>query len=124
MEDRLRKSLETMAFWNTLLGYFMLIGGIISAISGLVPLVFPAILGGLSAYLGYCLLQSGKQAKRLLQESNNEEGLLIMVESLARYFKLQGIYMFISLVFVFLVVGLVIVFGIGMGDTGTFTFAP
>lgn len=115
MDHRLRKALESLAFWNTILGWIMVAGGIISAISGLVPFVFPALLGAFSAYLGYCLIKSGREAKDLLQKGD-ENDLLLMVESLARYFKLQGIYLIACLIVVVLFVSVLFMIGFSLSE--------
>lgn len=102
MDYQLQKNIKTIAHWSKFLGYLMMIAGVIQAIAGLVPMVLPALLGIISFVLGKYMVNAGKKAEEFLN-SYSEKSMAEMIEYLAKYFKLQGIYSLVALGFVVLV---------------------
>lgn len=97
LNDKLTHSLKSIAFWCKLLGYVTIVIGVVSTIAGLIPFVIPAVFGLITVFLGVCLIKSGKKADEFLRNTT-EQSLEEMLEYLAKYFKIQGIYFLVTLI--------------------------
>ncbi|ADO59662.2 DUF5362 family protein [Paenibacillus polymyxa] len=101
------KHIRSLVFWCRFLGFVTIASGIISIFAGLVPFILPALLGVIPIVLGVFLLKAAKMASEFLQNSS-EQSMESMLEYLAKYFKIQGIYTIVALsvcVFMFIVFG-------------------
>ncbi len=88
--------------WLGFVGIITVIGGAISAISGLFALIIGAIPGIITVILGVKLLGAKKSVNVMLEEGSTGISPATFdkfIESLRGYFKLMGILIIISLIF-------------------------
>ena len=109
-----------MGKWAGILGIILIISGVLSAISGVFFFIVGAIPGIITIVLGVKLRETKKYADELLA-SESHESLNPMINSLASFFKIQGvliIVIFVIMVLSFLlgVAGIMMTF---MGLTAT-----
>ncbi|MBP1308897.1 hypothetical protein JOD82_001917 [Paenibacillus sp. 1182] len=90
------KHIKSLVFWCRFLGYVTIASGIVSIFAGFVPFILPALLGVIPIVLGVFLLRAAKMASEFLRNST-EQSMESMLEYLAKYFKLQGIYTMVAL---------------------------
>lgn len=110
----MQKDLQTISKWGKFLGYVMIVMGALSALSGLFAFLVGAIPGIIMIFLGLYLLRSAKQADVLLRQYD-EYALSEMLSNYAKFLKLNGIYMIVSLVLVVLMFVGMFVFGLALG---------
>lgn len=92
--------------WLGFVGIVTIIGGVISAISGLFALIIGAIPGVIAVILGIKLFGAKKALDAMLQGNSagvSPDLLDSFIDSLRGYFKLMGILIIISVVLGFLV---------------------
>ena len=91
----MEKSLKRVSKFGKIMGVLMMISGVISAISGIITII-GAIPGVITAWLGYLLFQSGKEADEYLsnQTTENKEKILI---SFSKYLYISGILFVVGL---------------------------
>lgn len=92
------ENIKKLAFWSSLLGWIMLISGVINAIIGLFAFIIGAIPGAITAFLGYKLIKASQQAKRLYEEGPSENCFNEFLIHFYQFFKIQGIVFIIGLV--------------------------
>lgn len=115
-------SLKNIARWGRITGWIMMILGILSALGGLFAFVIGAVPGIITFFLGLYLKQSGDKASELIR-TMNEETLVYMIKDYAKYLKVQGIYMIVSFVLVFLVYFILFVsFGFAAFNADTYQY--
>lgn len=85
----MEKSLKRVSKFGKIMGVLMMISGVISAISGIITIV-GAIPGVVTAWLGYLLFQSGKEADEYLTHQTAEHKEKIIV-SFSKYLFISGI---------------------------------
>jgi cadmium resistance protein CadD (predicted permease) len=100
------------------MGYISIIAGVISVIAGLIPFVFPGLFGIIPIFLGLFLLKAGRKATDFLREAN-DANIEEMMDYLAKYFKLQGVYTIVMLaLFILFVIVTVILMIAGVTAVG------
>ncbi len=93
--------LEQLSKWMGFVGTITIIGGALSAISGVFALVIGAIPGIVTIILGVMLRKAKKYADALLYEGAADrysENFIMFVGSLNTYFKIMGILIIIGLI--------------------------
>ena len=93
--------LEQLSKWMGFVGIITIIGGAISAISGVFAFVIGAIPGIITIILGVMLRKAKKYADALLYEGAADrysENFSMFVGSLSTYFKIMGILIIIGLI--------------------------
>lgn len=93
--------LAQLRSWLGFVGIVTIIGGVISAISGLFAFIIGAIPGILTVILGFKLLGAKKYTDAMLEESStgiSPETFGSFIDNLRAFFKITGILIIISLV--------------------------
>ncbi|MFW6014888.1 MAG: DUF5362 family protein [bacterium] len=96
-----RQQLADLSKWAGFVGIMSIIGGTISALTGLFAFVVGAIPGIIMIIMGVKLRNAKKSADQLLAMSKNadqESQIYQIFENINSYFKIQGIMIIISLV--------------------------
>ncbi|MGZ9793211.1 DUF5362 family protein [Bacillus atrophaeus] len=107
--ELVNKSLSIIAKWGKATGILFIIMGALAALSGAFFFIIGAAPGVLQIIAGVFLLRSAKEAAKMLEQldDNAEE---IMLENYAKFVKMQGIYLIVSIVLSILVMVAVFVF--------------
>jgi hypothetical protein len=108
------RHLQSIAKWGKFLGYLMIVYGAIYALLTIITVVGVG-LGVLFIFSGLFLVRSGKQAEVLLHQYD-ERALSELLENYAKYLKLNGILMIVSVVL--LIVATIIVIATGFAFNG------
>lgn len=95
------QTMRRISLWGKVLGILMMITGVLSALGGIFAFVVGAIPGLVTAFMGYLLFKTGKDAGAFL-ESNSEEALGSLLDNYAKYLLINGILLIVSFVVILL----------------------
>ena len=112
-----KDTLRELGGWMGFVGVVTIIGGVISAIGGLFAFVIGAIPGIMAIILGVKLRKAKQNTETLLANPEDDLDLTqlnLLTANLKGFFKLQGILIIVSIVYVIIVIVVPVVFGASM----------
>ncbi|MFH0346247.1 DUF5362 family protein [Bacillus vallismortis] len=112
--ETMNKTLISISKWGKATGILFIIMGAITALSGAFFFLIGAVPGVLQIISGIFLMRSAKEAGQMA-EHNSGQSEDLMLENYAKFVKMQGIYLIVSIAvsilaiiafFVFLMLGI------------------
>ncbi|MCG0275536.1 MAG: DUF5362 domain-containing protein [Thermosediminibacteraceae bacterium] len=96
--DLIRK-LEEFSTWAGIVGWVTVISGAIEAIFGLFVFIIGALPGVISLIMGIKLLGARDRARNIvLSQGYDEQQMVLLMQEMTTYFKIQGILIIIGVV--------------------------
>ena len=111
----LASSLQKISTWGKVVGILMMIGGGLSALSGLVFFVIGAVPGLIIVWLGYLLFKISKDAD-VLKHQYDAFAQTSLYKNLGTFLQVQGILAIISIIFTLIVLLLVLLGAVAFGS--------
>lgn len=96
LNEKALDSIAKISYWGRLTGWFLVIGGGLSALTGLFAFVVGAIPGVLELIIGVFLIKAANKAGDYKLEQT-DQNFGEFVSNLAVYFKIQGILLLIGI---------------------------
>lgn len=112
--ETMNKTLISISKWGKATGILFIIMGAITALSGAFFFLIGAVPGVLQIISGIFLMRSAKEAGQMA-EQNSGQSEDLMLENYAKFVKMQGIYLIVSIAvsilaiiafFIFLMLGI------------------
>ncbi|CAN2248595.1 DUF5362 family protein [Bacillus vallismortis] len=112
--ETMNKTLVSISKWGKATGILFIIMGALTALSGAFFFLIGAVPGVLQIIAGIFLMRSAKEAGQMA-EHNSEQSEDLMLENYAKFVKMQGIYLIVSIAvsvlaiiafFIFLMLGI------------------
>ncbi|MCY8423950.1 DUF5362 family protein [Bacillus vallismortis] len=112
--ETMNKTLVSISKWGKATGILFIIMGALTALSGAFFFLIGAVPGVLQIIAGIFLMRSAKEAGQMA-EHNSEQSKDFMLENYAKFVKMQGIYLIVSIAvsvlaiiafFIFLMLGI------------------
>ncbi|MCY7893995.1 DUF5362 domain-containing protein [Bacillus vallismortis] len=112
--ETMNKTLVSISKWGKATGILFIIMGALTALSGAFFFLIGAVPGVLQIIAGIFLMRSAKEAGQMA-EHNSEQAEDLMLENYAKFVKMQGIYLIVSIAvsvlaiiafFIFLMLGI------------------
>jgi hypothetical protein len=95
----LKKKLEEFSTWAAVVGWVTVISGAVEALVGLFAFVIGALPGAIMLFAGIKLLRARNHARNLvLVQEYSEQEMVLLMQEMTTYFKVQGILIIIGVV--------------------------
>ena len=110
-----KEQLQQLTTWTGFVGVMSIIFGIISAIFGLFAFIIGAVPGIITIIMGVKLLSAKNTGQALLNQPEGEDNMAKINElfaNLGGYFKIQGVFIIISLILI--VISIIFTIAAGM----------